>query len=42
MFGTGHVTIRQMARGGIILNVIAVLVITVVTVLLAGPLLGAS
>jgi solute carrier family 13 (sodium-dependent dicarboxylate transporter), member 2/3/5 len=42
VFGSGHVTIQQMARAGAVLNVLAVLVITVVAVLLAGPVLGAS
>ncbi|MGB3184724.1 MAG: DASS family sodium-coupled anion symporter [Ornithinimicrobium sp.] len=37
VFGSGAVTIREMARGGIVLNIVGVLLITIATVLL-GPL----
>jgi solute carrier family 13 (sodium-dependent dicarboxylate transporter), member 2/3/5 len=42
VFGTGHVTVTQMARAGAILNVIGVILIAALTVLLAGPVLGAG
>jgi solute carrier family 13 (sodium-dependent dicarboxylate transporter), member 2/3/5 len=42
VFGSGHVTVSQMARTGVLLNVIGVVLITIVTVLLAGPVLGAG
>jgi solute carrier family 13 (sodium-dependent dicarboxylate transporter), member 2/3/5 len=42
VFGTGHVTVTQMARAGAVLNVIGVLLITLLTVLLVGPVLGAG
>ena len=40
VFGSGHITIQQMARIGIILNLIGIGLITLVMMLLAGPLLG--
>ncbi|MTV26726.1 DASS family sodium-coupled anion symporter [Nitriliruptoraceae bacterium ZYF776] len=42
VFGSGHVTVTQMARAGVVLNVIGVLLIAGLTVLLAGPVLGAG
>jgi solute carrier family 13 (sodium-dependent dicarboxylate transporter), member 2/3/5 len=42
VFGTGHVTVTQMARAGAVLNVIGVVLITLLTVLLIGPVLGAG
>ncbi|MCG6111159.1 MAG: anion permease [Paracoccus sp.] len=40
VFGTGTVTIAQMAKGGVVLNIIGILLITVVTYLLGGIALG--
>ncbi len=40
VFGTGTVTIAQMARGGAVLNVVGILLITVLTYLLGGLALG--
>ncbi|MFA9431453.1 DASS family sodium-coupled anion symporter [Egicoccus sp. AB-alg2] len=40
VFGSGHVTVAQMARAGVVLNVIGVLLITIVTLTLAGPVFG--
>lgn len=40
VFGSGTVTIAQMARGGILLNAVGVLVITVFSWLLGGWALG--
>jgi len=42
VFGSGHITIQQMARIGVILNVIGVALITLLMIALAGPLLGVS
>jgi solute carrier family 13 (sodium-dependent dicarboxylate transporter), member 2/3/5 len=42
VFGSGHVTIGQMARAGIVLNVVATVLITITMLTLAGPVLGAS
>jgi sodium-dependent dicarboxylate transporter 2/3/5 len=40
VFGTGAVTIRQMARGGFVLNIVGVVLITGFTFLLGGWALG--
>ena len=40
VFGSGHVTIAQMAKAGLWLNLIGIAVITLITMLLIGPLLG--
>lgn len=40
VFGTGRVTIAQMARGGVVLNVIGVVLITLACYLLGGLALG--
>lgn len=40
VFGTGTVTIGQMARGGVVLNIIGILLITVVCYLLGGVAMG--
>lgn len=40
VFGAGHVTIPQMARAGIVLNLIGVLLVTAVTYFLAVPVFG--
>ncbi|MGB5953569.1 MAG: SLC13 family permease [Ornithinimicrobium sp.] len=40
VFGTGAVTIREMARGGIVLNIVGILLITIATVLLGPIALG--
>ena len=40
VFGSGAVTISQMARGGIVLNVIGVALITLFCYLLGGLALG--
>ena len=40
MFGTGYVTIGQMARGGLVLNVIGVVLITLFCYVLGGVALG--
>lgn len=40
VFGTGKVTIAQMARGGFVLNMVGILLITVLTYLLGGIALG--
>jgi sodium-dependent dicarboxylate transporter 2/3/5 len=42
VFGSGHVTVAQMTRAGVVLNVIGVVLITLVTLLLAGPVFGAG
>jgi solute carrier family 13 (sodium-dependent dicarboxylate transporter), member 2/3/5 len=42
VFGSGHVTVAQMARAGVLLNVIATVLITITVLTLAGPVLGAS
>jgi sodium-dependent dicarboxylate transporter 2/3/5 len=42
VFGSGHITIQQMARIGIILNLIGLVLITIVMIALAGPVLGVS
>lgn len=42
VFGSGHITIQQMVRIGVILNVIGLVLITVLMVTLAGPILGVS
>jgi len=42
VFGSGHITIQQMARIGVILNVVGVALITLLMIALAGPLLGVS
>ena len=40
VFGTGNVTIGQMMRGGVVLNVVGVMLITIVFYLLGGFVLG--
>ena len=40
VFGSGHITIQQMARIGIVLNVIGLVLITLLMMALAGPVLG--
>ena len=40
VFGSGHVSIAQMAKAGLWLNLIGILVITALTMLVIGPLLG--
>ncbi len=40
VFGSGQITIPQMAKAGLWLNVIGILVVTVLTMLLIGPLFG--
>ena len=40
VFGSGHVTIPQMAKAGIVLNLIGVVLVTATTFLLAVPLFG--
>jgi solute carrier family 13 (sodium-dependent dicarboxylate transporter), member 2/3/5 len=42
VFGSGHVTIGQMARAGLVLNVLGTILITVTVLALAGPVLGAG
>jgi sodium-dependent dicarboxylate transporter 2/3/5 len=42
VFGSGHITIQQMARIGIVLNAIGIVMITLVMITLAGPVLGVS
>jgi solute carrier family 13 (sodium-dependent dicarboxylate transporter), member 2/3/5 len=42
VFGSGHVTVGQMVRAGVVLNVIGTVLITLTVVLLVGPILGAS
>lgn len=42
VFGSGHITIQQMVRVGVILNVIGVVLITVLMIALAGPILGVT
>lgn len=42
VFGSGRITIPQMAKAGIVLNVLGVLVVTALTMLLIRPLLGAN
>lgn len=37
VFGSGHITIQQMARTGVILNTIGIVLITLVMIALAGP-----
>lgn len=40
VFSTGAVTIKQMARGGLVLNLVGVILITLFCYLLGGPALG--
>ena len=40
VFGSGHITIQQMARIGVVLNVCGVILITALMAVLAGPILG--
>jgi sodium-dependent dicarboxylate transporter 2/3/5 len=40
VFGSGHITIPQMARAGIWLNLIGIVVIVALTYLLLGPVFG--
>jgi solute carrier family 13 (sodium-dependent dicarboxylate transporter), member 2/3/5 len=42
VFGSGHVTVSQMARAGVVLNVIGTVLITATVLALAGPVLGAG
>jgi solute carrier family 13 (sodium-dependent dicarboxylate transporter), member 2/3/5 len=42
VFGSGHVTVAQMARAGVVLNVLATVLITVFVVTLVGPILGSG
>jgi solute carrier family 13 (sodium-dependent dicarboxylate transporter), member 2/3/5 len=42
VFGSGHVTIGQMVRGGVFLNLIGIVLITAAVYLLAVPILGVS
>lgn len=42
VFGSGHITIQQMARIGIVLNSIGIVLITLLMLALAGPVLGVS
>ena len=42
MFGTGHVTMGQMARYGLWLNLISIVVVTVATFWLLVPQFGIS
>ncbi|MBW3604357.1 MAG: DASS family sodium-coupled anion symporter [Actinobacteria bacterium] len=42
VFGSGHITIQQMARIGVILNFIGLVLITLLMAALAGPVLGVS
>jgi solute carrier family 13 (sodium-dependent dicarboxylate transporter), member 2/3/5 len=42
VFGSGHVTVGQMVRAGVVLNVVGTVLITLTVVLLVGPILGAS
>jgi sodium-dependent dicarboxylate transporter 2/3/5 len=40
VFGTGYIEMRQMMRAGIGLNLLAIVLVTIVALLLAGPILG--
>ena len=40
VFGSGHVTIRQMVRAGIWFNCLGIVLVTTLFVLLAGPVFG--
>jgi solute carrier family 13 (sodium-dependent dicarboxylate transporter), member 2/3/5 len=40
VFGSGHVTVAQMVRAGLVLNVIGTVLITATVLTLAGPVLG--
>jgi solute carrier family 13 (sodium-dependent dicarboxylate transporter), member 2/3/5 len=40
VFGSGHVTVAQMVRAGLVLNVIGTVLITATVLALAGPVLG--
>ena len=40
VFGSGHVTIRQMVRAGIWFNLLGILVVTLAFFLLGVPILG--
>ncbi len=42
VFSTGHLTVRYMARVGLALNLISIVVVTVATFVLAGPVFGIS
>ena len=42
VFGSGHVTIGQMVRGGVWLNLIGIVLITACVYLLAAPILGVT
>jgi di/tricarboxylate transporter len=37
VFGTGEITILQMVRTGLILNLISIIIVTLLTVLVIGP-----
>jgi sodium-dependent dicarboxylate transporter 2/3/5 len=40
VFGSGHITVRQMARAGLILDLIAIAVVVTLAKLLYGPIFG--
>ena len=42
VFGSGHITIQQMARIGIVLNLVGVVLITLLMAVPAGPVLGVN
>ncbi len=42
VFGSGYVNIRQMVRAGIGFNLVGVLLVSVIFLLLAGPVFGVS
>jgi sodium-dependent dicarboxylate transporter 2/3/5 len=42
VFSTGHLTVRYMARVGLALNLISIVVVTIATFVLAGPVFGIS
>lgn len=42
VFSTGHLTVRYMARVGFALNLLSIVVVTLTTFLLAGPVFGIS
>jgi sodium-dependent dicarboxylate transporter 2/3/5 len=42
VFSTGHLTVRYMARVGFALNLLSIVVVTLMTFLLAGPVFGIS
>ena len=40
MFGSGHITIAQMCRAGLVLNVVGVVLVTLLTFLVVLPVLA--